>query len=119
MNKFELTGFLTKDPVLRTTESGKIVGTLSLAVRRTQENTDFLYITCWGVVAEFARRNFHKGSRIEVLGHIRQNTWTEEDGTKRSATELVAEQVDFGERAPKSQQADAPVPEDIDEELPL
>ena len=102
MNTVILSGYISWGPELRRTESGKAVCSFKLAVRRSREGTDFLPITCWESTAEFVTRNFHKGSRVEVTAKLRQNTWTDSDGSKHYDTAIVASSVDFGERAPKT-----------------
>lgn len=108
MNKVLLSGFLGQEPELRRTNSGKSVCNLSLAVRRSQEITDFIPVTCWQVTADFAAKYFKKGSRIEVCGRLQKRTWKDEAGTNHSTLEVIAESVEFGERPPGISGASAP-----------
>lgn len=104
MNLVILSGFIANDLGSRTTGTGKTVCNFNLAVRRNQNDTDFIPVTCWGSTADFLCRNFHKGSRIEVTGRLRQNNWTDDKGTKHYSLVVDASELSFGERAPKQGQ---------------
>lgn len=120
MNKVLLSGFLGHDPELRQTNSGKSVCNLSLAVRRSQEITDFIPVTCWQATADFAAKYFKKGSRIEVCGRLQKRTWEDDAGNRHATLEVIAESVEFGERAPvQSAEAATEVSASADMELPF
>lgn len=99
MNKFLGSGYISIEPELRCTSSGKKVCNFTLAIRRTKEMSDFLPVICWESTADFVVKYFHKGSRIEVEGHLQQRKWTDSDGTNHSRIEVIAENIGFGERA--------------------
>jgi single-strand DNA-binding protein len=95
-------GRLTKDPELRRTGSGIAVASFTVAVDRDFKNddereTDFLECVAWRGAGEFVARNFHKGKMIVVAGRIQQRSWTDKDGNKRRNTEIVADNVYFGD----------------------
>lgn len=101
-NKVILGGRLTADPELKTTPSGVSVCSFSIAVNRrfsnkdTGENqTDFINVTSWRQTAEFVSRYFHRGSSICITGSIQTRSWTDPQGQKRYATDVVAEEVHF------------------------
>lgn len=120
MNKVLLSGFLGHDPELRQTNSGKSVCNLSLAVRRSQEITDFIPVTCWQATADFAAKYFKKGSRIEVCGRLQKRAWEDDAGNRHTTLEVIAESVEFGERAPvQSAEAATEVSASADMELPF
>lgn len=120
MNKFLGSGYVSTEPELRCTQSGRKVCSFSLAVRRTKEITDFLPIVCWESTADFMMRYFRKGSRIEVEGRLQQRRWTDGDGKNHSRVEVIAESLGFGERVAKQDSTPTEKETDIeDEELPF
>ena len=101
MNKVFLIGNLTRDPELSTTNSGVSVCRMSIAVSRRFANqdgtreTDFFNITAWRATAEFVSKYFRKGSSICVVGSLQNRTWTDQQGAKHYATDIVADEVNF------------------------
>ena len=96
LNRIILIGRLTRDPELRTTNSGKSVATFSLAVDRTSgpdKETDFFRIVCWERQAEFVSNYLTKGRMVAVDGRLHQRTWTAQDGTEKRDVEIVASSV--------------------------
>lgn len=98
LNKAILNGRLTKAPELKQTNSGKSVCGFTIAVdrNRDREKTDFVPIVAWGKTAEFVNQWFGKGDLITIVGRIEVRTYEDNDGNKRTATEIVAEEVLFG-----------------------
>lgn len=100
-NKVILGGRLTNDPELRTTPTGLSVTTFSIAVNRKftrqgeEQQADFFNVTAWRQTAEFVTRFFHKGSSVCVLGSIQNRTWTDQQGVKHYATDIMADEVTF------------------------
>lgn len=101
LNVAIIMGRLTADPELRTTASGVAVTTFSVAVDRRfqrqgeEKQTDFINVVAWRQTAEFVSRYFHKGSMIAVRGSIQQRNYEDKNGNKRTAFEIVAEEVSF------------------------
>jgi len=114
MNKSILMGRLTKDPEMRMTPSQVPVCTFTLAVDRRfkdasgERQADFIPIVAWRQAAEFANKYFRKGSKMVVVGAIQTRSWDDAEGKRHYATEIVADEIEFGES--KSQQT-APLPE--------
>ena len=102
MNKVILIGNLTKDPELRTTQSGKAVTAFNMAVQRKFRNdsgdydADFISCIAWGKTAEFISQYFKKGNKIGVVGSIQTRTY-EKDGRKVYVTEVNVEEAEFVE----------------------
>jgi len=101
-NKVILMGNMTADPELRQTTSGISVCSFSIAVNRrfskaeqNQQNVDFINIVAWRQQAEFVSRYFKKGNPILVCGQLQTRTWTDNQGQKRYATDVVADEVSF------------------------
>ena len=101
-NKAILIGRLTADPEMRTTPQGVPVSTFRIAVDRPfmnggERKADFLTIVCWRQQAEFVCKYFQKGRAIGVDGSIQTRNYTDKDGNKRTAFEIVADRVFFVE----------------------
>lgn len=96
-----LMGRLTADPELRTTGNGTSVTSFSVAVDRRfqrqgeERQTDFINVVAWRQTAEFVTRYFHKGSMIAVQGSIQTRNYEDKNGNKRTAVEVVADNVSF------------------------
>jgi single-strand DNA-binding protein len=97
-NKVILVGNLVADPELKTTTSGVTVTRFRIAVGRKFAKdgaTDFFDIVAWRNTAEFVCRHFSKGKPILVSGALQNRNWTDSDGNKRYATEIIADEVSF------------------------
>lgn len=94
-------GRLTEAPELKTTNSGVAVTSFSIAVERNyapkgqERETDFIRITAWRQTAEFVCKYFTKGSMIAVQGSIQTRNYEDRNGNKRTAFEVVADNVSF------------------------
>ncbi len=100
LNVAIIMGRLTADPELRTTPSGRAVTSFSVAVERSyrageERQTDFINVVAWRQTAEFVSRYFQKGSMIAVRGRIQQSNYEDKNGNKRTAFEIVADEVSF------------------------
>ena len=102
LNKVMLGGRLTADPELKQTQNGTQVASFSIAVNRRfrsgdnqQTATDFFNVTAWRALAEHVARYYRKGSSIFVIGSIQNRTWTDQQGVKRYATDIVADELYF------------------------
>ena len=104
LNTVAIMGRLTRDPELRRTGSGLAVTSFSVAVERDYPNsetgkkeTDFIDCVAWRQTGEFVNKWFTKGSMIVVVGKLQIRNWTDKDGNKRKAAEIIADSVYFGE----------------------
>lgn len=107
-NKVILIGNLTADPELKQTPNGVSVCRFTLAVNRrfvsrnnggeaNVQTADFITVVAWKQSAEFVVRYFKKGRPILVCGQIQSRSWTDQNGQKHYATEVVADEVTFVE----------------------
>lgn len=109
MNKVFLIGNLTKDPEMRSTQSGVAVCNFSIAVNRRfknangQQETDFLNVIAWRQLAELCNKYLAKGRKVAVTGSIQTRTYEAKDGSKRTAWNIVADEVEF--LSPQNQQS--------------
>ena len=104
LNRIIIMGRLVADPELRTTPGGGTVATVRLAVDRAfrtkqtgERETDFINVVAWRQTAEFVSRYFAKGRMAVVEGRLQIRPYTDRDGNKRTAAEVVAENVYFGD----------------------
>lgn len=109
MNHIVLIGRLTRDPELRYTPQGVAVANFSLAVDRDtkpadgKREVDFIKIITWQKTAENVANYLKKGRLAAVEGRLQIRNYETVDGQKRSATEVVANHVQFLERADSGQ----------------
>ena len=104
LNHITIMGRLTRDPELRTTQSGVSVASFTAAVDRDfggrdggERQTDFIDCVAWRQTGEFVSKYFHKGSMIVVSGRLQSRKWQDRDGNNRTNWEVVADNVYFGE----------------------
>lgn len=103
LNKIVLMGRMTKDPEIRAMANGKTVALFSLAVERDfknadgQRDTDFINCAAFGSTAEFVKAYFHKGSMAVTSGRLQIRSYKDKDGNSRTASEVIADSIYFGE----------------------
>ena len=114
-NKAILIGRLTAEPELRQTPSGVYLVNFQIAVDRRfksrdgERQADFITIVCWRQQAEFVAKYFHKGDPIGIEGSIQTRNYEDRQGNKRTAVEVVADNVFFvGGRSSSASAAPAP-----------
>lgn len=101
MNKVILIGNLTRDPELSETPSGVSVCKFSIAVNRnytdgnSERQTDFFNVTAWRGLGENVAQYCTKGSKVAVSGSIRLRNYEDNQGVKRTAVDIVAQEVEF------------------------
>ena len=101
-NHVTLIGRLVADPELKTTPNGISVCAFRIAVDRPykqdgEKQADFINITAWRERAEFVSKYFAKGKAIGIDGAIQTRQYTDRDGAKRTAFEVVANRLFFVE----------------------
>ena len=106
LNKVVLAGRMTADPELKQTANGVSVLSFTIAVNRSyvskgndqgERQADFISIVAWRNTAEFISKYFKKGSAICVTGSIQTRSWQDQQGQRRYATEVVADEAMFVE----------------------
>jgi len=101
-NRVVLAGNMTRDPELRFTNDGIPVCSFGIAVNRVRsrsEEVDFFNISAWRELGETIANYKKKGDPILVEGRLQYRTWEAQDGSKRSAVDVVADNVQFLGRA--------------------
>ena len=107
-NKVILMGRLVADPELKQTQNGVSVTNFTIAVDRQynkgeDKQADFPTIIAWRSLAEFICKYFAKGSMILIEGELQTRAWTDQQGNKRFATEVVASEARFCEAKKNSE----------------
>lgn len=103
LNKIFIMGRLTRDPELRTTNSGTSVASFSLAVDRNykgadgEKETDFIDCVAWRQTGEFASKYFTKGRMAVVEGRLQIRPWTDKEGNNRRSAEVIVDNMYFGD----------------------
>ena len=107
MNNVSLVGRLTRDPEIKTTNSGSTYARFSIAVDRRGKDagTDFINIVAFGKTSEFIERYFRKGQRIGINGRIQTGSYEGKDGKKVYTFDVIAENVEFVESKSASSSA--------------
>lgn len=127
MNSIVLMGRLTKDADIRSTQSGKVVASFTLAVDRPytqngKKEADFIACQIWGKSAEILGKSVHKGQRVLLKGRLQIRQYMDKNGNKRTAAEVVTDRFEFIERkeqtAPQSME-DFGQQMPFDEEIPF
>lgn len=141
MNSVQLTGRLARDPDVRYTDGGLTITRFTIAVNRRFQTeggptADFIRCVAFGKTAEFIEKYFTQGQKMDLNGRIQTGSYTDQEGIKRHTTDIVVENVEFGEsKAARGERGDdrAPgtgrareedtgfmnIPDGVDEELPF
>lgn len=112
LNVVAIMGRLVADPELRTTQAGHSVCSFRIACDRSyvqqgqQRQADFIDIVAWRQQADFVSKYFQKGSIIAVEGSLQTRQYQDKQGSKRTAVEVVANNISFaGAKRQESQRA--------------
>ena len=104
LNHIVIMGRMTRDPEVRYTQSQLPVASFTLAVDRDfggrdggERQTDFINCVAWRSTADFVSKYFHKGSMAVVSGRLQIRQYQDREGNNRTAAEVVADNIYFGE----------------------
>jgi single-strand DNA-binding protein len=108
LNRVVLIGRLTKEPDLRYTPNGVAVARFTLAVDRRvskdrEREADFIDIVVWQKLAETCANYLGKGRLVAVDGRLQIRSYDDSQGIRRKASEVIAENVRFLDRAKEGQ----------------
>lgn len=114
LNRVTIMGRLCADPELKRTASGVAVTTFTIACTREFKNkatgekeTDFIDVVAWRNTAEYVCQHFSKGRVAIVTGRLQIREWEDKDGNKRKATEIMSDNIYFGDSKSESKEAPA------------
>lgn len=116
LNKVIIAGRITADPELKQTNSGTPVTSFTVAINRRfkpkdgEAQADFINVTAWSKNAELLTSHFKKASSVCIVGSLQTRSWTDQQGQKRFATEVVADEVYFVDSKSESSAQPAPTP---------
>ena len=115
LNSVLIEGNMVRDPLIHSTTKGKPVCNFSIASNRYyrqdsnfERETGFFDVEAWGKLADTCSSQGRKGRGVRVVGRLKQNRWTGEDGKNHSKVSIVAEHVEYRADFKK---ADVPSPE--------
>ena len=116
LNKIAIMGRIVRDPELKRTNAGIAVCTITLAVDRDikDQPTDWVNVILWRGNAEYVGKYGAKGRMLVVDGRLQSREYTDKNGNKRTAWEVVADHAYFGDRAAGKQDTLEEVPEEED-----
>ena len=121
INSTVLMGRLTATPEVKTTtNNGVSVVSFTLAVDRAyqkkgeEKKTDFINCVAWRTTAEFIGKYFTKGQMMAVTGELQTRNYEDKNGNKRTATEVIVNQVSFCGSKAENPSGSAPAPTDDD-----
>lgn len=113
LNKVVLIGRLVRDPELRYTQSGIACTSFTIAVDRSfkdaqgNKQTDFIKIICWRKLAEIVANALAKGRLVAIAGALQIRSYEAQDGSRRQAAEVVADDVRFLDKPKEGTKGDA------------
>ena len=114
LNKVIVMGRLTRDPEIKKVNNDISVCSFSIACDRdivnkqsNERETDFFGVTAWRSTADFIGKYFSKGRMIVVVGRLQKRNYTDKEGNKRSAVDIIAENVYFGDTKKDTESSDA------------
>jgi len=95
MNTCVLTGNLGGDPEVFYSQSGEPVANFNLAFRAGKKKTGWIRVTAFNKLAEITEKHLHKGAKIAVSGVLDHSQWETNEGAKRSAIQMIANNIEF------------------------
>ena len=97
MNNINITGNLTKDIEVRSTQSGISVCSFTVAVKRphTSDTTDFIPCTAWRQTADFLGKYASKGRKVGISGILTARNYEDKNGNKRTAYEILVDSAEL------------------------
>lgn len=126
INRVIVTGNLTRDPELRSTNSGTSVCSLRIAVNDRRKVGDewtdvagYYDVTVWGKQGENVARFLERGRPVAIDGRLEWREWQDGEGNKRQAVQIVADSVQFLSSGERREDAPAPAAEQSSDDGPL
>lgn len=123
LNQINIAGRLCADPELRRTGNNIAVATFRIACEQDykpeggEQETDFISCVAWRSTAEFVSRYFSKGKMAIVSGRLQIRPYMDKDGNKRTAAEVVADRIYFGESRSRDENTRSTAPVQSFEDL--
>jgi single-strand DNA-binding protein len=101
LNKVQIIGHVGRDPEMRFTPTGRPVTTFSVGASRTwstangerHSETEWFNVIAWRNLAEICKQYLSKDSLVYIEGRLQTRHWEDQEGIKRSSTEIVANEM--------------------------
>ena len=115
LNSILIEGNMVRDPLLRTTQKGTSVCNFTIASNRfyrqdssnLEKEVGFFDVEAWGKLAESCVSYGRKGRGVRVVGRLKQDRWTGNDGKNHTRVAIVAEHVEYRQDFKKTKGSDA------------
>lgn len=114
MNIFCFAGNLTKEPELKSTQSGKQVASFSVAINEGKDKTLFINCVAWEKTGELIAQYCQKGDRFSGSGKLSIRKYDDKDGVTKYVTEIIVHEFDFPPKGNADKPAQKPVERDDD-----
>lgn len=114
VNKVILIGNLTRDPEMKTTQSGQPIVTFGIATNRQwitsdgrkETSAEYHEVVAWARLAEICHKYLKKGKLVYIEGYLKTRKWEAEDGTIRHKTEIVVQDMIMLEKRPRDEEVE-------------
>lgn len=108
MNSVNIAGNLSRELELKETNTGRYVLNTNVAVRRTDDHTDFIDVEIWGKTAEVVYKYCRKGDFVAIKGTLKVSSYTDNEGKNRKKIVVVADTCDFVTRNKETAPSEEP-----------
>jgi len=103
-------GFVTHEPQIKKTKTGKSVCTFSLAINHYSKSEEpprvsFIEVETWEKIAERCSKSVIKGKRLIVIGSLRQDRWEDDNGKVQSRIKIIGNEIRFVESSKNTDEA--------------
>ncbi len=123
LNSILVEGNLVKDPNTKTLPSGSQVCAFTLATNRyyksgeqgMEEEVSYFDVEAWSRLASTCSQYLKKGRGVRVVGRLKQDRWTDQEGKQKAKVKIVAEHVEFSPRKHETQAVEAAGQEAVEE----
>ena len=95
LNSVVLAGNLGNDPEVHFNSEGEPIASFNLAFRAGKKKTGWIKVACFNRLSEIVEKHLHKGAKIAVSGVLDHSQWETNEGAKRSAIQMIANNIEF------------------------
>lgn len=112
LNSLIIEGNVCREPEVKQTANGFSLATFSIAVNRYhkksdgtfEQETSYFDIEAWGEMAKSVQEKSSKGCTVRIVGRLKQNRWTDQNGKTQSKISVIAEHIDFMAKAERKEE---------------
>jgi single-strand DNA-binding protein len=95
LNSVVLAGNLGGDPEIHFSTAGEPLASFNLAFKGSKNKVGWIRVTVFSKLAEITEKHLHKGAKIAASGFLEYSTWETNEGVKRSAIQMIANNIEF------------------------